>query len=166
MGCRLMYTAQRDALLADLASAFDTGVFERAYPGVEAPKKVSIAGDSSELAFEVLVWPVAESVSNVRRSTCPAITSEFQLNVGLVASGATEAAASSTLDAYVDCVIQVCMADPTLRGTTEHADPQLQPGQVGTDSIFGYTAARYVTVACKADFPVNRTIARAVREAA
>ena len=161
-----MYAAQRERLLADLRSAFDPGVFERAYHGTRAPDKVSVSGDSSELAFEVIVWPVADSVTNLRRSTCPVVSTEFELSVGLVASGATERDAMAVLDAYTDCVIQVCMADPTLGGTTEHADPQVDRGQMGTDSTFGFTCARYVNVACKADFPVNKTIARAVREAA
>lgn len=166
MKARTMYAEQRDRLLADLEVAFDPGVFERAYPGMTAPQRVSISGDASELAFEVIVWPVAQSVSNVRRSTCPVITTEFNLSVGLIASGATEADATNVLDAYTECVIQACMADPTLGGTTDHADPQVETGGVGTDSIFGFTAARSVVVGCRADFPINKTIARAVREAA
>lgn len=161
-----MYAAQRDRLLRILEAAFDPDVFRRAYPGYEPPQRVSIAGDASELPFEVIVWPTAESVSNVRRSTCPGTTTSFDLVVGIVASGATEADATDCLDAYGECVVQACMADPTLAGTTEHADAQRDLAGVGTDSIFGFTAAASVRVRCKADFPINEFIARAVREAA
>ena len=162
------YRDERDALLADLRAAFDPAVFARAYPGVTAPMSVSVGGDSQEPPFEVIVWPLPQSVSNEHRTAgpCAAITTSFELVVGLVGTGATEADATDVVLAYLDCVHQVCMADPTLHGLVGRAEPVLDQGGVGTDSDFGFTCGVNVRVSCGRDIPIDKTIARAVREAA
>lgn len=162
------YDAERRALLADLEAAFDPETFERAYHGMRAPDCVSIGGDSQEPPFEIIVWPLPQSVTNTHRtaSDCSVITTEFDLVVGIVASGATEADASAVSIAYLDCVHQVCMADPTLHGLVDRARPVLDRGGGGTDSTYGFTYGMNVRISCRRDIPVNKTIARAVREAA
>ena len=162
------YLAERTALLRDLEAAFDPDVFTRAYPGATPPMAVSVGGDSQEPPFEVIVWPLPQSVSNTHRTAgpCQTVTSSFELVVGIVASGATEADASAVALAYLDCVHQACMADPTLGGLVDRAEPTLSQGGVGTDSDFGFTCGLNVRISCKRDIPVNKTIARAVREAA
>ena len=162
------YDAERRALLADLERAFDPGTFERAYPGMTAPGLVSIGGNSDPLAFEVIVWPFPQSVSNEHRTAgpCAAITTEFDLVVGLVASGADDADASSVCLAYLDCVQQVCMADPTLHGLVDRARPVVGQGGGGTDSDFGFTYGMNVRISCRRDIQANKAIERAVREVA
>lgn len=162
------YVAARAALLRDLEAAFAAGTFERAYPGAKAPMSVSIGGDSQEPPFEVIVWPLPASVTNTHRSAngCSVVTTEFDLTVGVVATGATEADASAMALAYIDCIYQVCMADPTLGGTVDHARPAPNQAGVGTDSTWGFTCGANLRVSCRRDIPVNKIIARAVREAA
>ena len=161
------YQAERDALLEDLRAAFEPGLFERAY-GATPPMAVSVGGDSQEPPFEVIVWPLPQSVSNVHRTAgpCQVISTSFELAVGLVASGATEADASHVALCYLDCVHQACMADPTLRGLVDRAEPTLSQGGVGADSGSGYTCGLNVRISCSRDIPVNNVIARIVRRAA
>ena len=165
---RVPYEAERGALLADLRAAFEPEAFGRAYPGVRPPDCVSIGGDSQEPAFEVIVWPLPQSVTNTHRTAngCSAITTDFDLVVGVVATGATDAEASAVALAYLDCIHQVCMADPTLRGLVDRARPVLDRGGGGTDSTFGFTYGLNVRVSCRREIPINKTVARAVREAA
>ena len=162
---RVPYDAERSRLLDGLRAAFSEGPFHRAYPGVRPPDAVTIGGDASEPAFEVVVWPMPQSVRNTHRTTtCPLITSEFDIVVGVIASGATEREASEAVLAYVDCVYQTCMADPTLGGLVDHVHPTPDTGGVGTDGTYGYTAGANVRVACRRDIRPNRAIARAIRD--
>lgn len=166
-GWRSPYDAERHALLADLRSAFDTGTFEKAFPGSPAPLKVSIGGDSEDLAFEVVVWPMPESVSNVQRVAVPCSEMEttFEMRVGLAATGATHDDASSVVIDYINCFYQVCMADPTLKGLVDYARPSLEISKCGPDATWGYVAVAVMSVACRRHIKSNPTIARAVREA-
>lgn len=161
------YDAARRALLEDLERAFAPEAFGRAYPGYRAPDSVSIGGASNEPPFEVIVWPLPGSVSNECRMAggCSLMTTEFDLTVGIVASGATDAEASATALAYMDCVYQVCMADPYLGGLVDYARPQPGTGGGGTDSSFGWTYGLNVRVSCRRDVPLNKKVGLALREA-
>lgn len=161
------YDAARRALLSDLERAFAPEAFARAYPGYRAPDRVSIGGDASEPPFEVIVWPLPGSVTNVRRTAngCSQITTDFDLTVGLVATGPTEADASATCLAYLDCVYQVCMADPFLGGTVDHSSPAPGTGGGGTDASFGWTYGMNVRISCRRDVPLNKKVGLALREA-
>lgn len=162
---RVPYDAERTRLLEDLEAAFDSKVFAKAYPGVEPPMSVSIGGDTHQPAFEVIVWPIPMAVTNTHRTvTCPLITTEFDLVVEVIASGPTEREATETLLAYLDCVYQTCMADPTLGGLVDHMHPTPYQSGSGSDGSFGYVADMSVRVSCKRDIRPNKYIARAMRD--
>lgn len=161
------YLAAREALLRDLRAAFEPAAFGRAHRGVRAPDLVSVGGDSQDPPFEVVVWPLPQSVRTSRRVSgdCAQIESSFELVVGLVATGTTEADATAVLLWYVDTVYQVCMADPRLGGTVDSARPVLSDGGVGPDGTWGNVAAARVGVSCSAQVEFRSDVARAVREA-
>lgn len=165
------YDAERRRLLRDLEAAFDPDVFERAYgrvyKGIRVPDAVSIGGDASNPPFEVIVWEFPRNVSNEHRTTpCPLITSSFDIVVGVIASGPTRLEASAIADVYVDCVMQVCMADPTLGGLVDHVHPTPSDVGGGSDGTYGFTYGTAVYVSCRRDIPLNKVIRRAVQEAA
>lgn len=161
------YDAARRALLADLEAAFAPEAFGRAYPGYRAPDCVSIGGDAAELPFEVIVWPLPGSVTNTFRMAggCSLMTTEFDLTVGIITAGATDAEASAVALAYQDCIYQVCMADPYLGGLVDYARPQPGTGGGGSDAGGGWVYGANVRVSCRCDVPLNKKVGLALREA-
>ena len=112
----VMYDEERMRLLENLQAVFTQEVFDRAYPGVPLPVSVSIGGDTANPPFEVIVRELPTGVTNTKLSTCADITSEFNIELDLVASGSTIIDCTRTLLVYCDVIHQVCMADPFFDG--------------------------------------------------
>lgn len=161
----LMYDREIHAILDALKIAFDRETFSKAYPGVEAPQAVTIGGDASELAFEVYIQPFPSSIQNERRIACPGITTEFTISVAVVVTGTTIEETISSCYAYVDCVHQVFLADPSLGGDIGSVSPQLDAGGVGYDGTYGYKASAAIELRITRDWDQNIFIKRAIQQA-
>lgn len=162
---RVMYDEERVRLLEDLKAAFTEKVFNRCYPGVPLPNTITIGGDTGAPPFEVIVRELPISVTNTMLSTCSDITSEFTLQVDLVASGNTLVDCTETLLAYCDVVHQVCMADPYLGGDVLSSTPEISQAGTDSDGSFGYVAGMLINVRLRKNWRKKKAVAKAVLNA-
>lgn len=161
----VMYDEERMRLLDNLQAVFTQEVFDRAYPGVPLPVSVSIGGDTANPPFEVIVRELPTGVTNTKLSTCADITSEFNIELDLVASGSTIIDCTRTLLVYCDVIHQVCMADPFFDGDVLSSAPSVTQAGTDNDGNFGYVAGMLIQIRMRRIWPRNKVVAKALLKA-
>lgn len=160
----LVLDAIRKRLLADMRAAFSEGTFGAAYPRVPVPQAVTVGGDPEQPPFEVIVRELPQLGTGTKAISCPVVSMEMTWQVDLVCSGADVEDASLHLIAYIDCVFQALMADPSIGGLVQSAVPSITQLGTGYDGD-GVVAGALIQVDMVRDWPRNKTVFEAVKAA-
>lgn len=161
---RIILDDIRQRLVRDMRAAFSEETFGVAYPGVPVPVSVSVGGSSEQPPFEVIVREVPELGTGSKAISCPVVSMVMSWQIDLVCSGADVEDASLYLIAYIDCVFQALMADPSLGGLVQNAIPSIPTLGTAYDGD-GVVAGALVRIDMTRDWPRNKTVFEAVKSA-
>lgn len=145
-----------------MKAAFAEGTFDAAYPHVPVPHAVTIGGDPEQPPFEVIVRELPYLGTGSKAISCPVVSMTMDWQIDLVCSGADVEDASLHLIAYIDCVFQALMADPSIGGLVQNAVPSISQLGTGYDGD-GVVAGALIQVSMTRDWPRNKTIFEAIR---
>lgn len=141
--------ATREVIYGHLCSTMTQDVLDAAFgkDAVPAPR-LSVGGIPTRPPFACDVAEVPTQVTFEQPSTCPAPTIWWTQEIALTATGSDLARLGSIIDAWVQVIATVLMADRLLSGTVHECHLQsVEPG-TATDGK-GYIAACVVGIRCQ-----------------
>lgn len=160
----MMLDAIRQRLLKDMRAAFAPDTFKVAYPHIPAPVSVTVGGNPEQPPFEVIVRELPMLGTGTKAISCPVVSMAMDWQIDLVCSGVDVEDASLHLIAYIDCVFQALMADPSIGGLVQSAVPSISQLGTGYDGD-GVVAGALIQIAMTRDWPRNKTVFEAVKAA-